>query len=211
MKCPHCGVAFHDNQVVQDLCAERRFSIRVVSIHTECPQCGHVTISLQFRNSGNVTTKTVQAYPRGAIRPVASEVPADIAGEFSEAVVVFADSPKASAALSRRCLQAVLRTAAGVNPGNLADEIQQVLDANTLPSYLAGAIDGVRNIGNFSAHPIKSQHTGAIVDVEPGEAEWSLDTLEGLFDFYYVQPEILKQKRDAMNKKLLEAGKPPMK
>jgi uncharacterized protein Smg (DUF494 family) len=47
--------------------------------------------------------------------------------------------------------------------------------------------------------------------VETGEAEWNLDVLESLFDFYFVQPANLKKKKDALNLKLKEAGKPPMK
>ena len=35
--------------------------------------------------------------------------------------------------------------------------------------------------------------------------------LEGFFDFYFVQPAKLEKKRDALNKKLKEAGKPPLK
>jgi hypothetical protein len=122
-----------------------------------------------------------------------------------------ADSPKASAALSRRCLQHLLRAIAGVKHGDLAREIQEVLDGGKLPSQLAESIDAVRNIGNFAAHPVKSGHSGEVVAVEPGEAEWNLDVLEGLFDFYYVQPEVLKKKRAALDKKLAESGKPPMK
>ena len=80
-----------------------------------------------------------------------------------------------------------------------------------LPSYLASAIDAIRNIGNFAAHPIKSKSSGELVDVEPGEAEWTLDVLEGLFDFYFVQPELLKKKKNELNQKLQDAGKPKMK
>jgi hypothetical protein len=54
-------------------------------------------------------------------------------------------------------------------------------------------------------------NTGEIIDVEPGEAEWLLNVLEGLFDHYFVQPAILAAKKDALNKKLADAGKPPMK
>jgi hypothetical protein len=46
---------------------------------------------------------------------------------------------------------------------------------------LASAVDAVRNVGNFAAHPIKSKSTGDVLDVEPGEAEWLLDALERLF------------------------------
>jgi hypothetical protein len=68
-----------------------------------------------------------------------------------------------------------------------------------------------KNIGNFAAHPVKSKSTSEIVDVEVEEAEWNLDVLELLFDFYYVQPARIAQKREALNAKLGEAGKPHMK
>jgi hypothetical protein len=132
-------------------------------------------------------------------------VPEQHAADYREACLVVVDSPKASAALSRRCLQHLLREQAKVKPAELANEIQEVLDSKTLPSYLANALDAVRNIGNFAAHPIKSKSTGEIVEVEPGEAEWLLDTLEGLFDFYFVQPAVLQRKKDALNEKLKEA------
>jgi hypothetical protein len=150
--------------------------------------------------------------PRGASRlPCPPEVPAELAEDYNEACLVFPDSEKASAALSRRCLQHLLREHARVKPGNLADEIQEVLDSGKLPSYLSDSIDGIRNVGNFAAHPMKSRQTGEILPVEPHEAEWNLDVLESLFDFYFVQPAILKAKRAALDTKLAAAGKPPMK
>lgn len=150
--------------------------------------------------------------PKASMRPMCpKEVPKPIAEDYNEACLVLADSPKASAALSRRCLQHVLRGGAKVKPDDLAKEIQQVLDGGTLRSEIAEALDMVRAIGNFAAHPIKSKQTGEIMDVEPGEAGWNLDVLESLFDFYFVQPAILKAKKDALNKKLDEAGKKPVK
>ena len=105
----------------------------------------------------------------------------------------------------------MLRDRAGSKASNLDNEIQQILDLKALPTHLADALDAVRVIGNFAAHPIKSKSSGEVVDVETGEAEWLLDTLEGLFDFYFVQPAQLQKKKDAINKKLAEAGKPPLK
>jgi hypothetical protein len=131
--------------------------------------------------------------------------------DYSEACAVFADSPKASAALSRRCLQHILRAAGKVKHANLSSEIDEIIGRNQLPSQISEALDAIRNIGNFAAHPMKSTQTGDIIDVEPGEAEWNLDVIEALFDFFYVQPAILKKKRDALNAKLTAAGKPPMK
>jgi hypothetical protein len=153
--------------------------------------------------------RIVLAWPKAASRlPAPPEIPLQLAEDYREACLVLADSPKASAALSRRCLQNLLRTAAKVKPSDLYNEIQQVLDSKSLPSSIAEAIDAVRVIGNFATHPIKSEHTGEVIHVEPGEADWNLDLLESLFDFYFVQPERLRAKKEALNKKLQEAGKP---
>jgi hypothetical protein len=156
--------------------------------------------------------KQLMAWPKGVSRaPVPPEVPQEIVEDYYEACLVLDDSPKASAALSRRCLQNLLRRAAGVKPGDLSAEIQQVLDGGKLPTQISDNIDAIRNIGNFAAHPNKSKSTGEVVPVEPHEAEWNLDVLESLFDFYFVQPARAKAKRDALTKKLADAGKPPQK
>ena len=42
--------------------------------------------------------------------------------------------------------------------------------------------------------PATATSTGEVIDVEPGEAEWNLDTLERLFDFHFVQPARLAKK-----------------
>ncbi|PIT98445.1 MAG: hypothetical protein COT71_00530 [Candidatus Andersenbacteria bacterium CG10_big_fil_rev_8_21_14_0_10_54_11] len=156
--------------------------------------------------------QVVRAYPKGASRPpISTKVPEKYAGDYKEACLVLIDSPKASAALSRRCLQHLLQDEAGATKKNLFDQIQEVIDSGQLPPYLTSALDVVRNIGNFAAHPIKSKSTGEIVEVEEGEAEWNLDVLEQLFEFYFVQPSIIQQKKDALNKKLQDAGKQPVK
>jgi hypothetical protein len=155
---------------------------------------------------------TATVHPRAPSRtPLPDDVPESFARDYREACLVLADSPKASAALSRRCLQNLLREKAGVKHSDLSKEIDEVIHSGALPSQLVEGLDAVRNIGNFGTHPIKSTNTGEIVDVEPGEAEWSLDLLEGLFDFYFVQPAILQRKKDALDQKLMDAGKPPMK
>jgi hypothetical protein len=120
-------------------------------------------------------------------------------------------SPKASAALSRRCLQNIIRSKAGITKKNLVDEIQELLDKGNLPTPIAESIDYIRNIGNFSAHPMKSQTTGQIIEVEKGEAEWSIEVLLMLFDYYYVQPSKITERRKSLDAKLKEAGKPPSK
>jgi hypothetical protein len=180
------------------------------------PLCGRVTFQLVEleldETSGLLEVQEARTvYPAGAARPVAPDVEEPYASDFREAAVTLADSPKASAALSRRCLQALIRDKAGITRASLSKEIDDLLASGQLPSWLAENVDAVRNVGNFAAHPLKDTNTGEVVDVEPGEAEWLLDVLEGLFDFYFVQPAIAQRKRDELNQKLQSAGKPPLK
>ncbi|MEI6104093.1 MAG: DUF4145 domain-containing protein [Methanothrix sp.] len=212
MKCPHCFVNFSSAVSSFTPIGDDDGGWRIK--YQTCPACNKLIIFLDNvkMSLGYPLISTTLIRPKGISRtPVPSEVPDNIVEDYKEACLVLADSPKASAALGRRCLQNLLRTAAKVKPGNLANEIQQVLDSHALPTYLAESIDSIRNIGNFAAHPMKSQQSGDIIPVEPGEAEWNLDVLEGLFDFYYVQPAIIAKKRADLNAKLAVAGKPSMK
>ncbi len=218
MKCPHCGVDYHDKpltiQLGKDIDGDCVIDKRV------CSACGRMNLELKMgaqkyymgSRTGFDAETSYLVHPKGSLRPPCpSEVPKKFEEDYSEACLVLSDSPKASAALSRRCLQNILHEVVNVKHGNLADEIQEVIDSGKLPTPLADSIDAVRNIGNFAAHPIKSEKTGEIIAIEPGEAEWNLDVLEALFDYYFVQPTILKKKKATLNKKLKEAGKPPMK
>ena len=123
-------------------------------------------------------------------------------------------SPKASAALSRRCLQAVLR-AHGYKDKDLSKEIDLLLNekdaSKAIPQTLRVAVDGIRNFGNFSAHPITDVSTLQIIDVEPEEAEWCLEILEEAFQHFYVRPAAAMAKKAALDAKLKAAGKPPAK
>lgn len=203
MICPHCLVSFHDSWTItfNETDADGNKKLR----YTTCSACGRFII--------NMTAGSVRMlYPRGVSRaPISQYVPLMFSEDYKEACLVLADSPKASAALSRRCLQLILRDVAKVKRQDLGKEIEELLSSKVLPTHLADAIDAIRNIGNFAAHPLKSTSSGEVLPVEPGEAEWSLDVLEGLFDFYFVQPATLKAKKAALDQKLAAAGKPPMK
>ena len=231
MKCPHCTVTFHDTwkywtlspippiTQIEDNNSDLSFAT------TRCSACRRIICKFVqqphstfvgdtgLRHAFPITQPPVETivYPKASTRPLPPEVDRKFASDFNEACLVIADSEKASAALSRRCLQNLLREKAGVKSGNLADEIQEVLDSGQLPSYLADDIDAVRVTGNFAAHPTKNTSTGEVIDVERGEAEQNLNTLEGLFDFYFVQPAKSAKRRAALNEKSMKAGKPPLK
>lgn len=215
MKCPHCHNGFHDNRELVPLGEDN--DSQWTLYRRLCPECHQFILTL-YQQYGRYAAgryhnqREFLCHPKGISRtPLPRAVPEKYADDYKEACLTLPDSPKASAALSRRCLQCLLRDEAKVKPGNLNDEIQQVLDQHHMPSHILDSLDAIRNIGNFAAHPIKSKSTGEIMDVEPGEAEWNLDVLESLFDFFFVQPSIIQKKKAALNAKLKEAGKPEMK
>lgn len=203
--CPHCGVSVQfakgSTESLRMGPYHNQYSYRWV----ECPSCENVVLTL-IRSEGEFDHETV-IYPLSTLRaPVPPEVPAPIKADYDEAALILSLSPKGSAALSRRCMQSVLVEAGGAKKKNLSDQIVELTPG--LPAYLEEVLDEVRVIGNFSAHPLKDTNSGVIVDVEPGEAEWNLDVLDDLFDFYYVKPAASKRKKDEVNQKLIAAGKP---
>ena len=225
-KCPHCllpsrfeRTAFYQHSPIYGpMYVEREQepvdgSGLVIFNAVACAACGGVIVTLlPLDERRNPIGQPKIVFPFNASRPIPSivrEQSPHIANDYEEAASVLELSPKASAALSRRCLQAILNEKGGANQKNLAKQIEAVLP--NLPSYIAGDVDAIRNVGNFAAHPQKEQATGQIMDVEVGEAEWNLDVLDSLFDFYYVQPELAKEKRAKLNERLQSAGKPPMK
>lgn len=208
MKCPHCNHTIHSNQKYTAFTYDKDCHWRVV--HEQCPECQKVIIYIsRGKRARDAFTEINRylVYPRkiGGRSQAPSEVPQHIAEDYNEAGVILNYSPKASAALSRRCLQTILRETDGIKNGTLDSEINQAL--KLFPPYIGDAIDAIRNIGDFVAHPKKSTSAGEIVAVEPGEAEWALEVLEQLFDFCYVQPKKLKEKQDTLHKKLVDINK----
>jgi hypothetical protein len=175
-----------------------------------CPHCNRPVVTLEIGYwEGDEYFEAEEEHViwplQSARPPIPPEVPAHLAADYKEAALVLNLSPKASAALSRRCLQAVLREAGNTNQERLVDQIKAV--KGSLPSAVGDSLDAVRQIGNFAAHPEKDRVSGQILDVEPHEAEWNLDVLDYLFEHYYVQPARDKQRRDALNAKMAAAGK----
>lgn len=214
MKCPHCNVEIHESYSVDWLNNGKPIGGYIWYARSmTCPSksCEKAIITLMTdREKTNVIPEFL-AFPRVASRPSApQEVPVNLQSDFNEASIVLPLSAKASAALSRRCLQGLLH-AQGFTNHLLAQAIQAALDSGKLPGPVADNLDAIRNIGNYAAHPVKDNSTGQIVDVEPAEADWNLDVLEELFDYFYVQPEKAKAKRAALNAKLASTGHKPMK
>ena len=197
MKCPHCGIVFHTDQ---DTWGEDYFTIEsstgidFLCSGTSCPSCKEpvVILAAEAILANGSASETDIIYPPESRSPTVSDaVPPEIKADYVEAYMVLPVSSKASAALSRRVLQAML-TQQGYHMRNLYDQIQAVVAEadleKVLPSQLREVVDAVRSFGNFSAHPVNDVTTLQIIDVEPDEAAWCLEIIEALFDHYYVRP-----------------------
>lgn len=224
MKCPHCAIHFHENWDLRVFIRDadtlwealhppfRKWGYRSAT----CPECKETILEITRLNQSNgLLEEWRQVHPIGANRgPVPNDVPAEIAQDYIEACNVLPISAKASAALSRRCLQNMLH-AHGYKAKDLAKEIDLLLNEadpkKALPHKLRVTVDGIRNFGNFSAHPINDKTSLQVIDVEEHEAEWCLETIEELFEHFYVGPAMAKAKKATLDAKLAAAGKPPSK
>jgi hypothetical protein len=217
VRCPYCDVAvrmdFEEGSSTHQFEDEEKKHLGYDAVWDHCPECrGFVVVyrtgkmvdisAGEFPHFDLEDTQEEILYPRRITRKVAPEVPERYAKDFVEACATLHVSPKASAALSRRLLQDILHNEFHIEERTLHDEIDKFMELKDVPSYLTDAVDAVRNIGNFAAHPSKDSNTGEVVDVEPGEAEWLLEVLEALFDFTFVQPKKLEARKQALNEKL---------
>ncbi len=146
---------------------------------------------------GSSRTLEVAGVPRDLI-------PENIRKDFLEASLIEDMSPTASATLSRRCLQSILkdRFLSDVKAfQRLKRQVQAVLDGNRLPDYIADELHGIRSIGNDAAHENVDPETDQIIDVEPGEAGACLDVIEDLIRHCYVDPYKAKERKIAREKK----------
>ncbi len=213
INCRHCSAPVDMEYVkIEDLISYTG-GLSITQFTFECNSCDDLNIFWQVSGGKALGLPyQISIWPFLSERKLCPpEVPVNLAKDYLEACLVLPLSPKASAALSRRCIQNLLREVAKVKHSDLSKEIQEVIDSEKLTSQLVESLDAVRLIGNFAAHPIKSKNTGEIFDVEPREAQWSIEVLEQLFDFYYVLPAKIAKNRRELNSKLGEAGKPPMK
>jgi hypothetical protein len=201
--CPHCerAVTISDERVSSDTHILRienaigRRTLHTLFIVCPNPECRKFTLTVALHESeydGSTgrekSHKKLQAWP--LIPPSASKhfpdyVPEAIREDYGEACLIRDLSPKASATLSRRCLQGILRDFWKAKPERLVDEIEQVKDK--IDPITWDAIEAVRKLGNIGAHMEKD--INIIVDVDPDEAGLLIGLVETLLKEWYVARE----------------------
>jgi hypothetical protein len=135
-----------------------------------------------------------QLWPRSGSKSTPESVPTQIREDYAEAYLIRELSPKASATLSRRCLQSIIKDFCKVDERtlNLAIKALRMLVADgTLPAGVTldaiNAIDDVCHIGNIGAHI--EDDVNLIATTEPLESQVLLELLNFLIKDWYVERE----------------------
>ena len=137
--------------------------------------------------------------PASRAKPQPDYIPSPLRKDYLEACLISDLSPKASATLSRRCLQGMIRDFHKITKQNLNQEINELRDK--IDDGVWDAIDAIRKVGNVGAHMEKD--INVVVDVDPEEAQLLLGLIEQLFQEWYVT-RYEREKRIASVKALAE-------
>ncbi len=137
--------------------------------------------------------------PPSNAKPQPAFIPAPLRQDYEEACAIRDLSPKASATITRRCLQGMIRDFCGISKKRLVDEIEELrerVNNGKAPSGVQAdtvdAIDHVRSIGNIGAH--MEADINVIVDVDADEAQKLIELTELLFAEWYIARERRQQR-----------------
>src|SRR2546426_99767 len=165
----------------------------------KCPTCGeHTPDGWQWLLVKRMVTSSQQVPREVSVR------------DFDEAASILDRSPRMSAVLSRRILADLLEEYAQRAQYNLADRIDSFNEDTTHPRRLRENLHYLREIADLSAHTKKNDQA-AIVEVETAEAEWTLEVVERLLDYFIVSAAKDKAVRDEVDQKLKDTGRKPIK
>jgi hypothetical protein len=196
--CPYCDrdttitdtFSVHSFGLTQKNAAGSRYltSLIVVCPNPRC-QLFALTVSMsELINTPNggqragTLLETWNLVPPSSAKVFPEYVPQAIRDDYVEACKIRDLSPKASATLSRRCLQGMIRDFWKISKARLIDEIDAIKDQVDADTWLA--IDAVRKIGNIGAHMEKD--INIIVDVDPEEAQMLIGLIELLIKDWYI-------------------------
>ena len=195
--CPYCfhsvaiskdTVAKHHPCFLFPACKEEFNSSYVEScievIFYKCSNCGEYTIAINGKGSKVSDIRTV-VRPISKAKHYPDYIPESIRKDYEEAYAILNLSPKASATLSRRCLQGMIHDFWNIKGKNLNQEITALKDK--IQPDLWASIDALRQLGNIGAHMEKDTHL--IVDIDPQEAEKLIKLIELLIKEWYINRE----------------------
>ena len=183
------------------------------SIRCANNDCNHLELKFRlhkldhelYPRSLGTLIKSWNLLPESSAKPQPHYIPDQIVEDYTQACRIHDLSPKASASLSRRCIQGIIRDFCGIKEASLYKEIEALkkqvgsgkAPENVLPEIVE-ALHDVRKIGNIGAHMQKD--VNLIIDIDPNEAQALISLIEMLFLEWYVH----RHKRQEKLKKLRE-------
>ena len=210
-QCPYCGLlqvlSEGENLQIYDeiencvkTSEHEDIGFRVVSIACLNKQCKKLSLTIllskvwrAFKRSTLNSEQPIKVWkllPDSIAKPQPDYIPAPIRKDYEEACKIANLSPNASAVLSRRCLQSMIRDFCKIKEKTLHKEIEKLktsVEEHKIPSVTEEsiqAIDNIRKMGNIGAHMEKP--TGILIDIEPEEATLLIQLIETLFKDWYV-------------------------
>jgi hypothetical protein len=173
-----------------------------VAVLGRCPGCEELLVGVKF--AGEELPELLNSkllWPRNILPDLSpTGLDAHFKSIYDQARSVLDISPMASAVLTRRCLQHVVREKLGIRKKTLFEETAEAVNRQELSMPTRSALDHVRTIGNWAAHPVEDQ-ASTIIDVTQEEAEYTLEVLEMLFHDLYVVPQQIATMQGKIQKK----------
>jgi hypothetical protein len=220
-RCPFCNqiATLRSHDISSDtitLGIGNKQGLRVaVGTFTVCPneECKELSFTVLLHKGriqyGNIvpTGEALEKWPlipSSSAKSFPDYVPVAILKDYKEACLIKDLSPKASATLSRRCLQGMIRDFWNIkNKRTLKEEIDAI--KNLVDPLTWKAIDGVRNIGNIGAH--MEQDINLIIEIDTGEADHLIGLIETLINDWYIAKNVRQQRLKAIQAISKEKGK----
>ena len=154
------------------------------------PKCRRISLEAEYWSVSEGKHRKWKIRPESSSKTQPDYIPEPIREDYYEACRIVALSPKASATLSRRCLQGMIRDYWDINEKWLVrelDALEERVDPETWDS-----IKAVKDIATFGAHP--ERDISLIVPISPHEARVLIELIEQLFDDWYVRRHMRKER-----------------
>ena len=139
--------------------------------------------------------------PDSIAKPQPDYIPMAIRQDYEEACKILDLSPKASATLSRRCLQGMIRDfwsskVQDLKKDTLWHEIEAIKDDVDPETW--DVLKATKDVGNIGAHMQKD--VNLIIDVTSQEATQLIETIEYLFKDWYILRHTRAEHRKRLQK-----------
>ncbi len=154
-------------------------------------------------------THTWGIRPRFGVRRIEPQVGDPYRSDYLEAAALLDISPRMSAVLSRRVLYDLIKRYADIAEYTLKGSIDKFVSNLAYPRHIRENLHLLREMGDFGAHT-QTDDQARIVDVTREEAEWTLNVLDRLFDYFIVAPAKDRDLHDVWNEKLEATGRKPL-